>query len=133
MILRAAVAALFVLGLAVMAGSALAQGVPVATAPKWVANAPAVGFVPCYRTAAGPNDGVSSMQVTAVTDTRFSVWSYSTVWKKLRPEYWYESTPAAATDSVLTVLAGETLGLTFPSPRATAIYLVSGTAYFSGE
>ena len=130
--LRAAVVVAFVLGLLLMAGSSYAQA-GAETAPKWVANAPATGFLPCYRTAASSQDGITSLQVTAVTDTRFSVWSYSTVWRKLKPEYWYASTPAAVTDSVITVLAGETQAFRFPSPRATALYLVSGEAYFSGE
>lgn len=122
-------AAVFVLGLLLMAGSAFAQN-----SPRWVSNAPDVGFVNCapettLAGAARPLKGLSMLQVSADTETRVSFWGTSgSTWVKLAP-IWGD----AASDTVVVIPAGSTQSFWFPSPHLKGVYLTSGIANFSGE
>lgn len=129
----AAVAAMFVLGIALLvASSALAQ-TPMATAPKFVADSPAAGaWIPVWNTAGtDTTKGVMLLQVRATTDTKFTAWWWRS--SKLPHKVKWALYGPAATDTTYTVLAGESQTYYFPKPGVQYLIVKSGTALFDGE
>lgn len=137
-ILRAAVAALFVCGLLVMAGSALADdAIRPLTHPTWVADSPNAGvWIPTWTQSSDTTGlttikGIRAIECRADTETKFVA-------------YWYKRGPGvdkvkwpiwgvAEGDTCWTVPAGETRTYTFEKPWVQFIIVTSGDADFSGE
>jgi hypothetical protein len=142
--LGAVVAAVFVVGLLLLAGSARAGDPPALTHPRWVADSPATGtwiktWTQGSDTAtyfAGDDEpktisGVRAIECVANTETKFTAYWFRrglAVQKVKWPLY-----GVAATDTTYTVPAGETRTYHFDKPYVQFIIIKSGDADFSGE
>ena len=130
----AAVAAMFVLGIALLvASSALAQTPLVeGSSPKFVADSPSAGWVPCWNTALTDTmRGVMLLSVSADTETKFTAWRWRSA--KLPHKVKWPLYGPAASDTTYIVHAGQTLTFRWPAPGAQYLYIKSGNADFSGE
>ncbi len=132
--LAAVVAAAFVLGLLILAGSAQAQiQLGDSTHPRWVADSPFTGtWIPCWNTAGTDTlRGVWLLECVATTETKFTAYYHRPA--KLPHKVKWPIYGPTATDTTYTVPAGETRTYTFDKPWVSYIIIKSGDADFSGE
>lgn len=101
-----------------------------ASFPQWVANDAGVGKMAVWNSSLG-DFRIAILEITATTDdVSFSAYKYdpNNGWVRVAPTFGF-----AATDTVITVPAGQTKGYTFPTRIDVIVQSVGTGAYWSGE
>lgn len=92
------------------------------------------GKVPLYTGAtaeADGADGVSMIQMTAITNSQFTIYTYP--FERIAP-YRVRQGGAAVNDTLITLLAGQTETYFFDGkPKAWILCVSTGTGYVKGE